>query len=76
MRCTHTHAMHNCSGMRNRVSACESCSAGYPLIYLSMHLVECLDHVDEDYDAHDKLDDTGEEEEHTRLCVCGVCGGE
>ena len=40
-----------------------------------MHLVECLDHAEEEYDAHDELDDTGEEEDHTRLCVCAGCGG-
>ena len=32
-----------------------------------MHLVQCLDHVDDDDDAHDELDDAGEEEQHTGL---------
>ena len=40
-----------------------------------MHLVECLDHAEEEYDAHDELYDTSEEEDHTRLCVCAGCGG-
>jgi hypothetical protein len=32
-----------------------------------VHLIESLDHPDDDDDAHDELDDAGDEEQHTRL---------
>ena len=32
-----------------------------------VHLVECLDHIDNDNDAHDELDDAGDDEQHAGL---------
>ena len=40
-----------------------------------MHLVEERNHLDDDNDAHDELNDAGDEEQHTRLCERGVSEG-